>query len=479
MARLRTTAQPSGHTVLVVDDDDDLRSTLCRLLEIDGHEVLSAASGEQAIELCRARNVHIMLLDYFMPGMTGEDVVKAVRTFDPRVQIVLQTGYASEKPPRQMLRELDIQGYHDKSEGPDKLLVWVDAALKTYRHVRALHASRSGLEYILKATPELHRLQPLDDLLHGILLQIQGLLGFTSAMLAVLTPEHAAAAPSGAVLTAERQEFTLRIGTGRFDHTAWELLTLEEQAQIRSAVESGQAHLGPEVILPLKAGERTLGVVMVDNPAQSSGDLHLLELFAAQAAVAVENARLYSLATVDDLTGLMNKRAWLARLQETVQLAARHAFSTSVLLLDLDHFKAINDTYGHLAGDHVLAALGTCVQQQLRRSDVAGRYGGEEMVVLLPHTPAAGALIIAERLRGAIEQLQVRWNGQGISVTVSIGAATLPHPVAKTLEDLGVDILTRADEALYDAKRQGRNRVVQHVATDLDSSVQFSYEGAD
>ncbi len=477
MARLRTTAQPSGHTVLVVDDDDTLRSTLCRLLEVDGHEVWSAANGEQAIELCRGRNVHIMLLDYFMPGMTGEDVVKAVRTFDPQVQIVLQTGYASEKPPRQMLRELDIQGYHDKSEGPDKLLVWVDAALKTYRHVRALHASRSGLEYILKATPELHRLQPLDDLLFGILLQIQGLLGFNSAMLAVLTPGQETVAPSGAVLTAERQEFTLRIGTGRFGHTSWQLLTPEEQALIHSAVESGQAHLGPEVILPLKAGERTLGAVMVDNPAHSSGDLHLLEIFAAQAAVAVENARLYSLATVDDLTGLMNKRAWLVRLQETVQLAARHTFPTSVLVLDLDHFKAINDTHGHLAGDHVLAALGMCVQQQLRRSDVAGRYGGEELVVLLPHTPADGALIIAERLRAATEQLLLSWNGQQITVTVSIGTATLPHPTMKTVDDLSVDIFTRADEALYEAKRQGRNRVVQHSAIGADSPVLFTHQG--
>ncbi|MDV6374887.1 GGDEF domain-containing response regulator [Deinococcus arenicola] len=467
MARLRTTAQPSGHTVLVVDDDDALRSTLCRLLEVDGHEVLSAASGEQAIEICRGRDVHIMLLDYFMPGLTGEDVVKAVRTFDSRVQIVLQTGYASEKPPRQMLRELDIQGYHDKSEGPDKLLVWVDAALKTYRHVQALHASRSGLEYILKATPDLHRLQPLDDLLHGILLQIQGLLGFTSAVLAVLTPEHEALAPSGAVLTAELQEFTLQIGTGRFDHTDWALLTPEEQVLIRSAVENRQAYLGSKIILPLKAGERTLGVVMVDNPAQSSDDLHLLEIFAAQAAVAVENARLYSLATVDDLTGLMNKRAWLARLQETLQFAARHMFPTSVLVLDLDHFKVINDTYGHLAGDHVLAALGICVQQQLRRSDVAGRYGGEELVVLLPHTPAADALIIAERLRVAIEQLQLQWNGQEINVTVSIGTATSPHLEVQTAEDLVVDIFTRADEALYTAKRQGRNRVVQYVATVL------------
>jgi len=461
MARIRNTTQASGHIVLVVDDDDDLRATLCRLFEVDGHEVLSAASGEEALRICRWRDVHLMLLDYFMPGMTGEEVVKEVRTFDSKVQIVLQTGYASEKPPRQMLRELDIQAYHDKSEGPDKLLVWVDAALKTYRHVRALHASRSGLAYILKATPELHRLQPLDDLLLGILLQIQGLLGFTSAVLATITPEREALVVSGAVLTAELPEFTLRIGTGRFEQTTWAVLTPEEQTRIRSSVESGEASLGAQVVVPLKAGDRTIGVVMVDNPQQANGDLHLLEIFAAQAAVAIENTRLYSLATVDDLTGLVNKRAWLARLEETTQLAARHDFPTSVLMLDLDHFKRVNDTYGHLAGDRVLAALGSCIQQKLRRSDIAGRYGGEELVILLPHTPAAGALIIAERLRSAVEQLSVSWEGQALSLTVSIGTASLPSVAKEASENPALDVLARADQALYQAKDLGRNRVAQ------------------
>lgn len=461
MARIRNLIESSGHTLLVVDDDDDLRATLCRLLEVDGHEVLSAASGEEALRICRWRDVHMMLLDYFMPGMTGEEVVKEVRTFDTKVQIVLQTGYASEKPPRQMLRDLDIQGYHDKSEGPSKLLVWVDAALKTYRHVQALHASRNGLEYILKATSELHRLQPLDDLLLGILLQVQGLLGFTSAVLATVTPDTEALVLSGAVLTAELQEFTLRIGTGRFDQITWSVLTSEEKGLIRSAVDSGQAHLGTQVILPLKAGDRTIGVVMVDNTQRANGDLHLLEIFATQAAIAIENARLYGLATVDDLTGLVNKRAWLVRLEETIQLAARHDFPTSVLMLDLDSFKAVNDTYGHLAGDRVLAALGRCIQQQLRRSDVAGRYGGEEFVVLLPHTPPAGALTIAERLRSVIEQFPVIWEGKPLSFTVSIGIASLPSLTAQPPEDLALNILKRADQALYQAKRLGRNRVEQ------------------
>src|SRR2546430_10751861 len=142
MARLQQEATASGHTVLVVDDHSAILDTLARLLSQEGHQVLTAASGQEAIQCCGAHEVHLMLLDYFMPDMTGEEVVRQVRRFDANLQIVLQTGYASEKPARQMLRELDIQGYHDKSEGPEKLLIWVDAALKTYRHVRALRASR-------------------------------------------------------------------------------------------------------------------------------------------------------------------------------------------------------------------------------------------------------------------------------------------------------------------------------------------------
>ncbi|SMB92472.1 GGDEF domain-containing response regulator [Deinococcus hopiensis] len=455
MARIRSQTQASGHTILVVDDDADLRTTVTRLLQIDGHEVLAAEDGSEALRLCRERDIHLMLLDYFMPGMTGEEVVRHVRAFDPRLQIVLQTGYASEKPPRQMLRELDIQGYHDKSEGPEGLLVWVDAALKTFRHVRALHASRDGLDYILRVTPELHRLQPLEDLLHGILLQIQGILGFSSALVATVLSPPTPEVPSALVATPEDREFVIRLGTGRYETGHWGTLSGHEQHLVREAAQSGQTQRDTQMALPLRVGERAVGVVLVDTTFSPQTDLHLLELFATQAAVAIENARLYSLATVDDLTGLANKRAWLGRLAETMHLAARHDFPVSVLVLDIDHFKRVNDSYGHLAGDRLLAELGGVLAGGLRRSDVAGRYGGEELVVLLPHTDAAGAGVIAERLRLAVSGLRVPWEEAGLQVTVSIGVAT------RRGEEVGPDLLARADAALYAAKRAGRNRVVQ------------------
>lgn len=145
MARLTEVPQ-SGHTIVIVDDDPMLLMAVSRLLEREGHRVYVAENGAKGIELCRAHPIDLMLLDYFMPGMTGEEVVKEIRSFNKDLRIVLQTGQAN-RPARQLLRELEIQGYHDKSEGPEKLLIWVDTALKMAEEIR----KRRDLEGSLQA----------------------------------------------------------------------------------------------------------------------------------------------------------------------------------------------------------------------------------------------------------------------------------------------------------------------------------------
>src|SRR6185436_4775491 len=160
------------------------------LLEREGHQVIPAANGLEALTLLRKQSVDLMLLDYFMPGMTGEEVVLQLRQFNKLVQVILQTGYASERPPRELLRRLDIQGYYDKSEGPDKLLLWTEVGLKIAYSVQLLHKNRQGLSYILAVTPDMHKIQPLDDLLSGILWQLAGLLGAVNSFLAVLPKEE-------------------------------------------------------------------------------------------------------------------------------------------------------------------------------------------------------------------------------------------------------------------------------------------------
>src|SRR5690606_36417659 len=161
----------TGHTILVIDDSPDILESSRQLLEREGHRVLTAPDGPTGIATAEREHPHLILCDYFMPGMTGEEVVRRVREKDRLVQIILATGYAGEKPARVIRRQLDIQGYHDEGDGAERLLLWVDSALKAYRSALAAEKHRVGLQYILDVTPDLHRLQPIDELLHGLLWQ--------------------------------------------------------------------------------------------------------------------------------------------------------------------------------------------------------------------------------------------------------------------------------------------------------------------
>jgi diguanylate cyclase (GGDEF)-like protein len=487
MARLRQQVAATGHRVLIVDDDLTLLQTLEQLLLREGHQVFAASSGDEAIRLCQNHEPHLILLDYFMPGMTGEEVVRAVRKFNSEVQIVLQTGYASERPARTMLRELEIQGYHDKSEGPEKLLVWVDVALKSFRHSRALKASRDGLNFILRAAPELHRLQPLEDLMRGILTQIYGLLGLAGAFVATVPVEDKTSAQLSALGSqpkssdaenafvasleddAVRDElddlnFAVQVGIGRYAEVRWETLEPSIRNIVLAAVSSGHTQRGPVLAIPLKSSDMTVGIIFVEQALEPSADLGLLEIFANQAAIAIENVRLYELATVDDLTRLATRRHWLNRFDDALKQSLRYGQPLSVLMLDIDHFKAINDRYGHLAGNVVLAALGQVLHQRVRGADLVGRFGGEEFAIALPQTDQQGAIIVAEALRQAVAQSHATYDGIGLKYHVSIGVSSLAASAQTShskeqLEQMRTKLLESADKALYSAKAQGRNTV--------------------
>jgi signal transduction histidine kinase len=155
MAR-RNTKTFSGHTILVVDDDEAILESVRVLLEREGHRVLTAQSGPVALEIIKANELQLLLIDYFMPRMNGAELIAEIRRFDPLVQIVLQTGYSGEKPPREMLAALDIQGYHDKGRGPADLLLWVDVALKAHGTLKRLEErERLQAELVANVSHEL------------------------------------------------------------------------------------------------------------------------------------------------------------------------------------------------------------------------------------------------------------------------------------------------------------------------------------
>ncbi len=190
--------------------------------------------------------------------------------------------------------------------------------------------------------------------------------------------------------------------------------------------------------------------------------VHSLEAIIAQKLqleqeLRAANVRLERLASVDELTGLLNRRALEEALRRDLARADRDGKALSILLLDIDHFKNVNDTWGHQSGDAVLSMVGDILLRSLRSSDVAGRYGGEEFMCLLPATDTAGARVVAERLRMAMLERTVPASGGFIQVSVSIGIATVLGPGCRTAHE---SIVRQADECLYRAKAEGRNRVV-------------------
>jgi diguanylate cyclase (GGDEF)-like protein len=216
------------------------------------------------------------------------------------------------------------------------------------------------------------------------------------------------------------------------------------------------------VCLPLISHTRRLGVLYLyryDRDTFLPEEINLLSTFAHLAAGALENARLHaqtlSLATTDTLTSLLNRRVFDERLHGEMQRARRYGKSFSLLMLDIDHFKNVNDSYGHPAGDAVLKQLAAILKKQARDVDNVARYGGEEFVIIAPELNGSSAKLVGERIRKAVASTAfVLPDGREIGVTVSIGIACYPH-----CADNAETMVERADQTLYLAKREGRNRV--------------------
>lgn len=222
-------------------------------------------------------------------------------------------------------------------------------------------------------------------------------------------------------------------------------------------------------LLPLLRGGELIGSLNLGSAVaeryDSGAGTSFLDRLAVVVAICVENAiaheRLKRAGLTDALTGVQNRRYFEHRSLAEVSQALRHRQSLACMFLDIDHFKRINDTHGHQAGDDVLRDVAGIIQTQLRASDTIARYGGEEFVVLLPQTGAAFAHDIAERIRVAVaaNDFSLPTGESSVSVTISIGLAMLGAGVAGEEASLAVALVAEADRALYEAKHGGRNRV--------------------
>jgi len=318
---------------------------------------------------------------------------------------------------------------------------------------------------ILDVTPDLHRVQPVSDLTENILGQLVDLMGGQAV--------HGLLA-----LLGEDLELAIQAGVGRFAESEHleEGLDSADLKQVDAAMADGEICWETDrIIIPLRVGELTLGVVYLERAevAERERELDLIRILANQATVAIQNIRLYEMATLDPLTGVHARRFLDRWLQREIRTALRSGQELSLILLDMDDMKGINDSAGHLAGDQALATLGKALRQATRSNDVVGRYGGDEFVVVLPGTDQGGAERVARRIQELLAGAYVVGPDGDIPIRVSVGVTTLvpgdmpvsepgqPVP-AEYFVSVARDLIQEADEALYRAKRDGRNRIRSH-----------------
>lgn len=235
--------------------------------------------------------------------------------------------------------------------------------------------------------------------------------------------------------------------------------TLSEK-YLDQALSVSELSVKSAVAIPLSYGERTLGVLYLDSQTNIAhfhqSQRSFLQSLQVHTGTALRSAIHYSQAITDDLTGLYTRKFFEARIKQSMEQARRYESSCSLILLDIDHFKQFNDTYGHNFGDRVLKEISELLSDSARKSDVVGRLGGEEFILLLSETNGNGALNYAERLRQDIANLKIIYAKEQVSITASFGVVEY----ASHFGTMPYRFIEEADVAMYEAKRAGRNQVI-------------------
>jgi two-component system, cell cycle response regulator len=445
-----------------VDDDPQLLSTLVECLDGQGYAVTAAADGHQAIEVLKAQEFDLALLDLMLPGVSGLDLLSRIKTNYPDTEVILISGHAGLDSAIQALR-LGAYDYLKKSDlRLADLQALVARALERRRLARqnrelVAHLTQARTELATRRARELAQVRQIGETLVGPLTWNQLSQGLVNLIWNSFPVELLGLAIHGPIPELPLETFRRRPeipdnGYQTFQEVLKGLLKTDPEAAF------------PPVGTPLP--EMLWQKVAVEDVTLVAGagrqepftpeEAELFRIFILQGEAGIKNLALFervkSLAIRDGLTGLHNYRYFRETLLYEVERSRRYKTPLSLLFLDIDDFKQINDTMGHLYGDTIIREVGNILKGGIRLADLLCRYGGDEFVLLMTQTPLQQAELLAERLRRLIAQSPLARAGQDCRVTVSIGVAGLTPRMS--MEDL----IQAADEALYRAKEAGKNR---------------------
>lgn len=480
--------------ILIVDDEEAVLDLLDDVLTEEGYAVTAVASGREALAKARENPYDLLVADLKMPDVDGMQVIKTAKALHPETEVIIVTGYGSLDSAVEAMRR-EVYDYITKPVPMDRIRTSARNALskqalarENQELVRQLQAHQAELEErVRQATHELElrvrELSALNEMGNAITstLDLEQILA-----LVVRRVNRVIGGEATSLLLLERESgdlvfhivsggqenqlrpFRLQLGQGIAGWVAQEGKALlvpdvSQDARHYRAVDEATGFVTRALLCaPLKVKEEVTGVIEVINKVEgefTQSDLRLLASAALLSAAAIENARLLQrtqeLAIRDGLTGLYNHRYFHELLGVEMTRARRYRRFVALVMLDIDFFKQVNDSYGHPTGDRVLESLAEILSHLARETDHVARYGGEEFAIVLPEASEKEAAALAERIRQAVEDHEFIINSHRIKLTVSLGVASSFAEDEETKDDL----IRKADHALYEAKRQGRNRV--------------------
>jgi two-component system, cell cycle response regulator len=453
--------------IILIDANDATREVLATRLRAQGYDVEPVPDGATGADLALSSPPSAVISDLWLPSISGVQICRLLRSEPATAEVpIILRGERDDPKSRFWAERAGAAAYVSKGRMGDlvRSLAKATAAARTgdaffmqlssdtmdIRDRIAQHLDAALFDSVIASevralanAGEFHR---LFDQLSQVLSQLNAY-----RWLAVFThaPEHFGLHCHPKL--AEQANAEARLALEVPEHVRTQAVHDEDAVHVEMTTES--------IVCTIRFASTVLGTIALSSsPADQEDAYKLVPLVARELGGALRMAALVEetqrQASTDMLTGLMNRRAFLPAVRAEVARGARYGQELSVLLLDIDHFKMINDRFGHAAGDQVLAAVGSSLQRTLRITDFAARWGGEEFVVTLTCTNVDAARVVAERTRRAVEALMIEdGHGARIPVTASVGLASLqPNESVDQLMD-------RADRAMYAAKYAGRNRV--------------------
>ena len=478
---------PVKHKLLIADDSPLVLRMIEKMLSGAGYDVITARDGLEAIEKAVLEDVRLIILDVVMPRMNGYQACRLLKT-DPATRdlpVVILTS-KDQAGDRFWGLETGADYYITKDAEPHRILDLVQNILGAdppSARPRPAEGQRSNIDILSRVNDLLDRKLYEATILSEIGRVARNLVHFDETFTSVMgLVARVMNFTVGAMAFVEGDELDVVLMVHRrarpevVEDTKAQLMEAIARERKGAGFSRVQARLfapaadngGPEeqalggfAAFPVVTNERLAGMLALGGkalarPAPESAAF--LGQVANQSYIVMENSRLFdrlrNLSIRDGVTGLYNHRHIMEVVQAEFDRAGRHHGVFSVLMIDIDHFKKVNDEHGHPAGDAVLREVANVIQGCLRTVDVVGRYGGEEFVVLLPQTAHEEAMTTAERVRSQVGAHVFHAQGKALQVTISVGVATAPSESADTAGGL----IGEADKALYRAKSAGRDR---------------------